>query len=311
MAGGSEHADAEFAAADWAAARAGAEAADTGAESAGAGTGAEAPPGVVFVLASASPGRAGTLRRAGVEPLILVSEIDEDPIADRYRPAGPGSDVPAAVAAELVVELARAKAHAVADQLTAEQVARHRDQWLSSPAVGTPQARTPRVGSPTNGDPSSPADASQPPHQRALEAIVVGCDSMLASQGRLVGKPHDPSSARQRIAEQSGQTVVLHTGHCVLHVRFEAGRRRVQERAQAVETQVHFGHLTAQEIAAYVATGEPLEVAGAFTIDGLGGPFIDGVTGDPHSVVGISLPLLRELAGQLGVAWPRLWTRIR
>lgn len=234
--------------------------------------------GLVFVLASASPGRAGTLRRAGIEPLILVSQIDEDVIADRYRPAGPSSDVPAAAAAELVVELARAKAHAVATQLTAQQVAQHGQAWLS------------------------------PDHQPA-EAIVVGCDSMLASQGRLVGKPHDPSSACQRIAEQSGQTVVLHTGHCVLHVRFDAGGKSVEERAQAVQTQVHFGHLATEEIAAYVGTGEPLEVAGAFTIDGLGGPFIDGVTGDPHSVVGISLPLLRKLAGQLGVAWPRLWTR--
>ena len=72
-------------------------------------------------------------------------------------------------------------------------------------------------------------------------------------------------------------------------------------------TQVHFGQITDAEIDAYVATGEPLRVAGSFTVDGLGGPFIDGVTGDYHSVVGISLPLLRSMATEMGVFWPDLW----
>lgn len=243
---------------------------------------------VVFVLASASAGRAGTLRRAGIEPLIVVSQVDEDVITDRYRVVGPDSAVPAAAASELVVELARAKAHAVLDQLCVESVRAHAHQWFSSV--------------PTGGAGESPSCA--------LEALVVGCDSMLASAGRLVGKPHDAQSARERIAEQSGRTVVLHTGHCVLRVAFgRDGALQVRERAQAAQTQVHFGQLSPVEIDAYVDTGEPLEVAGAFTIDGLGGAFIDGVSGDPHSVVGISLPLVRQLASQLDVAWPRLWTR--
>ena len=134
--------------------------------------------------------------------------------------------------------------------------------------------------------------------------LVVGCDSMLQFGEEMLGKPHVPEVAAQRIRQLSGQDAVLWSGH---HVQLWEGGELVGEATGAEPTTVHFDTLSDAEIDAYVSTGEPLEVAGSFTIDGLGGPFIRGVTGDPHSVVGISLPLLRHLAADLGVFWPDLW----
>mgnify|MGYP001012474214 CR=1 FL=1 len=131
--------------------------------------------------------------------------------------------------------------------------------------------------------------------------VVVGCDSMLEIDGRVVGKPGAPEVARERWRSMRGRTGVLHSGHALVRVRDGA-------RAQGVSsTVVRFGSPTDAEIDAYVATGEPLGCAGAFTIDGLGGAFIDGIDGDPHGVVGISLPLLRRLLAELGVRWTDLW----
>jgi septum formation protein len=96
-----------------------------------------------------------------------------------------------------------------------------------------------------------------------------------------------------------GRSGVLHTGHCV--------RRGPAEFLETAATVVHFAQVTDAEIDAYVATGEPLHVAGAFTIDGLGGAFVSGIEGDHHNVVGLSLPLLRLLVGDLGIAWTDLW----
>ena len=98
---------------------------------------------------------------------------------------------------------------------------------------------------------------------------------------------------------------VLHTGHCIVRVSPDGA---TSQRSGVASTIVHFGEVSDAEIDAYVATGEPLRVAGAFTIDGLGGPFIDGIEGDPHTVVGISLPLLRRLLAELGVGWTTLWS---
>jgi septum formation protein len=98
-----------------------------------------------------------------------------------------------------------------------------------------------------------------------------------------------------------GGSGVLHTGHCVIDTA--TGRAL----ARSARTVVHFADLSDEEIAAYVATGEPLDVAGAFTIDGLGGPFVTGIEGDPHTVVGIGLPLLRAMLAELGIAWHTLW----
>jgi septum formation protein len=130
---------------------------------------------------------------------------------------------------------------------------------------------------------------------------VLGCDSVLELDGQSLGKPGDAETARRRWREMRGREGLLHTGHCVIEAE---GNREV---ARGAATVVRFADLDDEEVDAYVATGEPLAVAGAFTIDGLGGAFVTGVEGDPHNVVGVSLPLLREMLRDLGVRWPDLW----
>jgi len=211
----------------------------------------------VILLASQSSGRLATLRAAGVEPLVRVSDVDEHAIlralaADsRTEPTPP----------QQVQALARAKAADVADTVT----------------------RSEREADP--------------------DLIVVGCDSMLEIGGRVVGKPETAAIARERWRSMRGSTGVLHSGHALVRVRDGAEAQGVSS------TTVRFGSPADTEIDAYVATGEPLGCAGAFTIDGLGGAFIDGIDGDPHGVVGISLPLLRRLLAELEVTWTDLWTR--
>ena len=134
----------------------------------------------------------------------------------------------------------------------------------------------------------------------AAGALVIGCDSVLAFEGEIFGKPAGPVEAAGRWRRMRGRSGVLHTGHCV--------RRGDEEFVETASTIVHFASISDAEIDAYVATGEPLHVAGAFTIDGLGGAFVTGVEGDHHNVIGLSLPLLRDLVGDLGIAWPDLWS---
>lgn len=131
--------------------------------------------------------------------------------------------------------------------------------------------------------------------------IVVGCDSVLDLDGQPYGKPATSEEAIDRWRTMRGRTGALRTGHAVIEVASGATVTDVES------TVVRFGRPTDDEIAAYVATGEPLRVAGAFTLDGLGAPFIDGVDGDPSNVVGLSLPLLRRLMGELGLSWTELW----
>jgi septum formation protein len=133
-------------------------------------------------------------------------------------------------------------------------------------------------------------------------AIVLGCDSMLEFCGEVLGKPLSAEVARERWRAMRGRTGTLHTGHWLID-----GRAGVYASAGATSsTVVHFAHLTDDEVDAYVATGEPLHVAGAFTVDGLGGPYVSSIEGDYHGVVGVSLPLLRVLLAQLGVAFHEL-----
>ena len=195
-----------------------------------------------LVLASASPARLSTLRTAGIEPLVVVSGVDESQL----------TDLPPA---ELALQLAELKCAAVADR------------------------------------PEVPGDG-----------LVLGCDSVLELDGEPLGKPEGPDDARQRWRAMRGRSAVLHSGHCLRDVA--TGRVA----AATGSTTVHFPDVTDEEVDAYVATGEPLEVAGAFTIDGLGGAFVSGIEGDHHNVVGVSLPLLRELVIELGHGWPDLWT---
>ena len=196
---------------------------------------------VVLVLASASPARLATLRSAGVEPVVIVSGVDESRL-DGLPPA------------ELALQLAELKCATVAE----------RDDVPS-------------------------------------DALVLGCDSVLELDGEAHGKPADAEDAVRRWRRMRGRSGLLHSGHCL---RDTADGRTA---AATASTVVHFADLDDDEIAAYVATGEPLHVAGAFTIDGLGGAFVSGIEGDHHTVVGVSLPLLRELTAELGHRWTDLW----
>ncbi|WP_328384909.1 Maf family nucleotide pyrophosphatase [Streptomyces sp. NBC_00400] len=137
----------------------------------------------------------------------------------------------------------------------------------------------------------------------AAGALVVGCDSVLELDGRALGKPADAEDATARWKSMRGRSGILQTGHCVIDTA--AGGRQVSATAS---TTVRFGEPTDAEIAAYVESGEPLFVAGAFTLDGRSAPFIDGIDGDPGNVIGLSLPLLRRLLGGLDVAITDLWT---
>lgn len=208
---------------------------------------------VRLVLASRSPARLALLRAAGVDPLVRVSDVDEDAVV---RTLGPG------VAHSVVVtELATAKAEVVAEAVAADP----------DLADGT---------------------------------VVVGCDSMLSIGGTLVGKPHDVDTARDRWSVMAGSAGELLTGHCVL--RLDDGRITARA-ARHSGTVVRFGTPDPDDLEAYLASGEPLAVAGAFTLDGLGGWFVDGIDGDPSSVVGLGLPLVRRLLGEVNVTVSALW----
>jgi septum formation protein len=137
--------------------------------------------------------------------------------------------------------------------------------------------------------------------------VVLGCDSMLEVDGEVIGKPHTPERATERWRELRGRTAVLHSGHWLVDDRDVEDEGTGATIGATASAEVSFADLSDEEIEAYVATGEPLGVAGGFTIDGLGGPFITSVTGDPHAVVGLSLPLLRDLLGQIGIGVHELW----
>ena len=136
----------------------------------------------------------------------------------------------------------------------------------------------------------------------ALDAgLVIGCDSLFDLDGRALGKPASAAQAAQRWREMSGRTGTLVTGHCVINAA-------TGQRASAVAaTRVRFGTPSEAEIAAYIASGEPLAVAGAFTLDGRGGWFVEGIDGDHGTVLGVSLPVLRRLLASLGVSVTALW----
>jgi septum formation protein len=141
----------------------------------------------------------------------------------------------------------------------------------------------------------------------ALDGLVLGGDSAFDVGGAIFGKPHLPEVARERWYAQRGGSGLLHSGHWLIDARGGVIGRAI---GAVAEARVHFADdITDAEIDAYVATGEPLEVAGAFTIDSKGAGFIERVEGDPHAVVGLSVPLLRHLVRELGVEWTALWNR--
>jgi len=204
---------------------------------------------VSLVLASASPARRATLRAVGIEPTVIVSEVDEDAVlTDAIARYG------ALEGADIALLLARAKCEAVAADLTSS-------------------------------------------------ALVLGCDSVLDLDGEVHGKPRDAAEATERWRRMRGGSGILHTGHWLRDERpTDEGGTNATLGATA-STTVHFAALSDAEIDAYVATGEPLRVAGAFTIDGLGGAFVTSIEGDHHNVVGLSVPLLRDLLIEVGVGW--------
>ncbi len=222
-----------------------------------------------LLLASASPARKATLIAAGITPTIAVADLDEDALLA----ANPGRD-----AAGQVELLATAKARAIADELR-----RHAELGGQEPSGLEPGGLEPGA----LGEPAP--------------TVVVGCDSMLEMNGQIVGKPHTAEVARERLRAMSGNPGDLHTGHCVIDL--ESGELAVGTST----TTVYIAELTDADIEAYIATGEPLKVAGSFTIDGYGGPFVDKIEGDHHGVVGISLPLLRHLLADLGHSITEFW----
>ncbi len=222
----------------------------------------------LLVLASASPARLSTLQQAGIAPLVRVSAVDEDAVlADGAERFG------TLAGADAVLLLAEAKAADVARDL----------ESLEEESGDTP--------GPLND----------------LDVLVLGCDSMLELNSEIVGKPHSADQARERWKLMRGTSGVLHTGHWLIDLRPAAQGGTGATLGATSSTTVHFADVTDSEIDDYVASGEPLKVAGGFTIDGRGGPFVRGITGDHHGVVGLSLPLLRELLNEINIPITQLW----
>lgn len=138
-----------------------------------------------------------------------------------------------------------------------------------------------------------------------FDGIVIGGDSMFELDGEILGKPHLPAVAAERWRAMRGRTGILHSGHSVFRLR--PGAEPSEAHAVAAASVSFVADISDTEIDAYVASGEPLQVAGAFTVDSLGGAFIDRVEGDPSTVVGMSLSTVRRLAGELGIVWTDLW----
>jgi septum formation protein len=193
-----------------------------------------------IVLASQSTSRRRLLEGAGINPTIIVSNVDEE--TDFFNAMSP---------ADMVIALAVTKAHTVREKID-------------------------------------------------YPALIIGCDSTFDVDGISFGKPGTPDIARERAKKISGRSGLLHTGHCIIDT---AQGREIADR---VTTKVTFSELTDQEIEDYIASGEPLQVAGGFTLDGFGSPFIPVIEGDYTNVVGLSMPFLRSAMSQLGYSWPEV-----
>lgn len=209
-----------------------------------------------LILASTSPARLSVLRAAGIEPVCIAPEVDEEAeVVKREEELGRSLTAP-----ELVQYLGRLKAENVVNR-----------------------------------------------HGSDLDGLVLGGDSAFLLDGAILGKPYVPEVALERAKQHRGRTGVLHSGHWLIDHTGGAVRDAAGEVDTATVTLA--GDITDAELQAYVATGEPLQLAGGFAIDGLAGPFIAGIEGAPSCVIGLSLPSLRRLVIRLGHEYPTLWNR--
>lgn len=296
---------------------------------------------IPLILASKSPARRNVLFNAGICPTIRVSHVDEDAALEAAaREQGVAvADLPVS---DRVMILASAKAQAVYDayrqvaataagasgecvtgyplkaagsggedssDVAEEGSASNTGSDTSDTHAATDIAQTrdfsgvavPKTSEPISGSSSEAGglmDGAQGP-------LILGCDSIFLFDGECYGKPHSPDVARERIRAMAGKTGELWTGHCLIDLKTGAvatGTSRAE---------ITFGEFSDRDIDRYIATGEPLEVAGSFTLDGFGGAFIDSIVGDPSGIVGLSLPLARKLTAELGIDWTDLWNVAR
>ena len=261
------------------------------------------------VLASKSPARLKTLQSAGIHPIVMVSHTDESAVLAAL-PGGRFGQGGSTTPADEVSALASAKCRAVCESLMTAPIREAACHRTISHDGETPLNSSPAISPQRTGQTENPHNNSALVTNET-QLVVIGCDSMLEINGRMAGKPHTPEVARQRIQEMRNSEATLWTGHAVaLLERSDVTHHwsLVKQIERSAHTLVRFGNICDAEIEAYIATGEPLEVAGSFTVDALGGPFVSSIEGDFHSVVGLSLPLMRDMIIELGIFWPDLWT---
>ncbi|MGO1611254.1 Maf family protein [Brevibacterium aurantiacum] len=218
---------------------------------------------IPVVLASQSPSRRQILTASGIDPIVIVSEVDEPSIEATFT----------GTVGDLTTALSEAKARAVVDRVLA----------------------------------TSPAQLAT-----ADTAVIIAGDSLLEHEGQAIGKPGDAERTREVWADIAGAWTALHTGHTMAVLRrtstSAADFQLVDLRSKRSTTSVLIGEPTPEELDAYIATEEPFHVAGALTIDGYGGAFVESLAGDHLTVLGLSLPVVRELVSDAGLFWPDLWS---
>lgn len=283
---------------------------------------------IPLILASKSPSRRNVLNAAGISPTIHVSHVDE-PAALAAEAKVRGISVDDLTCEQRVMILAQAKAASVyrsqrqvceaAENAGGEQVIAYplRAEGVRQTDAVSVDSRNGEAANgdattltrdfsgiivPTETEPVKLATSEQPGvDDAAVGPLIVGCDSMFLFEGESLGKPHTPEVTRERLRAMRGKSGELWTGHCLID--FATGRQELAS-SHAI---VRFGDYSDRDIEGYIASGEPLEVAGCFTLEGLGGAFIDGVDGDPSGVLGLSLPLLRRMVKSLDIDWTDLW----
>ncbi|WP_350271079.1 Maf family protein [Brevibacterium sp. CBA3109] len=217
---------------------------------------------IPVVLASQSPARRQVLTASGIDPIIIVSEVDEPAIEATFE----------GTVADLTTALSEAKSRAVVDRV------------LASPPAQLATADT---------------------------VVIIAGDSLLEHDGQAIGKPGTAEHTREVWAVIAGEWTALHSGHTLAVLKradtSAANFELVDIRSKRSTTSVLIGEPTPEELEAYIATEEPFHVAGALTIDGYGGAFVERLVGDHLTVLGLSLPVVRDLVRDAGLFWPDLW----